>query len=352
MRYIHILILILLTLTPAVANVLENDNSKAVILAYQHIGEPEHQQTNLSTELFDTHIEEITNGDYNVLPLSQIVDALKSKTPLPPRTIAITFDGVFQSAYDNAIKKLIQNDIPFTLFISSESTEIPSQLDWRTLRKIAKSDNASFGIMPANYEHISQLSKNEAARLINKSRTAFKEHMNTEATLFSYPYGEISNTLLEISKEQGFTAAFGLHSGPAHSASDMLALPRFAMTTQYADIDRFRMITNTAPLPTIDIEPQNWQLSQPLDQIGFTVPQSLEDNISDLSCHVSNQSKPRMEILGNRVEIIPHIPITDERTRLNCTLPVQNDGDEKQWRWLGMLFHTPQDTTPQMDELQ
>jgi len=158
------------------------------------------------------HPNQITNGAYTVLPLPQIVEALKSNIPLPPRTIAITFEGGYSSAYNNGIKKLIKKQIPFTVFIASKNTKIPNHINWKIIKKIAKFHGASFGVLPSNYAHITHMPKAEATRLINQSRIALKENAKIEAKFFSYPFGEISNTLIDIAKEQGFDAAFGIHS--------------------------------------------------------------------------------------------------------------------------------------------
>ena len=329
------LLFLAIFVTPNLAYALENDLSKAVILSYHRIDEPEHIESSLSFEQFAAHIKEIQSGEYNVLPLNDIIPALKNNQELPPKTIAITFEGGYRSINAKALPLLIENNIPFTIFIASNATKIPTHLDWRALKGITKYNGASFGILPADHKHITQLDKPEITRLINKSRIDFKENMGFESKLFAYPFGEISSTLQNIIKTQGFEAAFGTHSGPAHSQSNMSALPRFTMTDQYADLDRFRMITNTLPLSVKEIEPQDWQIRESLTQIGFTLSNNL--NSKSLSCHISGQAKPVIETIENRIEIIPKEPIID-RTRLNCTLPA-HQGDQKQWRWLGMLFH-------------
>jgi len=329
------LLFLTVLIAPNIALSLEADQSKAAILSYYRIDEPEYINSSLSFEQFHAHIKEIQNGDYTILPLPEIMAAIKNKQELPPKTIAITFEGGFSSIKNKAIPLLIENSIPFTIFIASNTASIPSHLDWKALKKVSKYEGATFGILPADYKHITHLEKSEITRLINQSRIAFKNNMGLEAKFFSYPFGEISSALENILSAQGFDAAFGAHSGPAHEKSNILSLPRYTMTEQYADIDRFRMITNTLPLPIKDAEPQNWKLSEPLTQIGFTLDEKL--NAKELSCHISGQSKPTIEILGSRAEIVPSNPIT-ERTRLNCTLPAHLD-DQKQWRWLGMLFH-------------
>jgi len=222
---------------------LENDQSKAAILSYYRIDEPEHVDSSISFDQFAAHIHEIKRGDYNAIPLSEIVTAIKNNQVLPSKTIAITFEGGFRSINDKAIPLLMDHNIPFTIFIASNATHIPTHLDWKTLKKISKYKGASFGILPADYKHITHLEKADITRLINKSRIAFKDNMGFESKFFSYPFGEISTMLQGIISTQGFDAAFGAHSGPAHAQSNMLEIPRYTMTGQYADLDRFRMIS-------------------------------------------------------------------------------------------------------------
>ena len=333
MRKFILLILLCITNVPAFAQSLE---SKGVVLAYHRIDEHEHIDSSLDSETFKSHIEELLNEQYNIIALPDLIDAIQNGSKLPPQTIAITFEGAYRSAYISAIPLLMENNLPFTIFSASESTKIPNHLNWKDLKKVSKYKKASFGILPASYSDITALDENEATRQINKSRIAFKENMGFEAEFFSYPFGKTSSAFQSIAAKQGFKAAFGLHSGPVHSKDNMLFLPRFVMTDQYADLERLRTIAKTLPLTVTEKEPQTTLITKPIKQIGFTVADELKEKLHGLSCHISGQSKPKLEILENRVEIIPEEPITGPRTRVNCTLPASEDA----WHWLGMLYHT------------
>src|SRR3990172_10958335 len=72
------------------------DQSTAVIFVYQRVGEDSVPQSNISVERFKEHITELTKGGYSVLPLPQVIDALKNDSPLPPKTVGITFEGGYQ----------------------------------------------------------------------------------------------------------------------------------------------------------------------------------------------------------------------------------------------------------------
>ncbi len=357
----HLLIILCLCINAANAHsqILE-DKTKAVILAYQRIGEDSVPESNLRTGQFEEHIEEILNAGYNVIALDDLLIALESKTPLPDKTIAITFEGGFRSAYDNAMPVLLDNDLPFAVFFSTGLTDRDTTIDWKELRTLSKNKNVTLGILPASYSHITALPLAEQKRAINKARAEFAEHIGEETQFFSYPFGEISNTLIDILKEQNIQAAFGLQSGPAHAGSNLLTLPRFTMTESYGDAERFRMITQALPMPVTDIEPQDMLLRSNTPALGFTLPETLIDQADKLSCFISGQEqKPTLEHIGSRIEIRPHEPLENDRTRINCTLPGPKDEDDTpRWRWFGMLLHQTnfvennQAKTNQQDEPQ
>lgn len=332
--------LIMLPLKSWAGVALPEDKSSAIILAYHRIGEDANPDSNLRIAQFREHITEIINGDYNVLPLSDIITAIKTGQALPPRTLAITLEGGYRSAYENAIPHLLGNNIPFTLFFASGSLDHQNHIGWRELKALSRKNGVSLGILPASYARITHLPLAEQARQINVARSAFRTNIGQEAPYFAYPFGETSTALKNILRSQGFDAAFSLQSGAAHSGSDLLELPRFTMTEGFGDIDRLRLVTNTLPLPANDIEPSNSLITSETPHIGFTVPQALEKSLETLSCFISGQPKPSIEILGKRVEIRAAEPIVNQRTRVNCTMAgTQDENDKTRARWLGMLLH-------------
>ena len=134
----------------------------------------------------------------------------------------------------------------------------------------------------------------------------------------------------------------GLHSGAINTASDFLTLPRFSMTDGYGSLDRFKMITNALPLNAYNITPEDPYLQTTTPNIGFSLPKILVQNIEKLSCFLSEQGKLELEKIGEqRIQIKLKHEINQERSRLNCTMPVEED-DNQRWRWFGMIMVNPQ----------
>jgi peptidoglycan/xylan/chitin deacetylase (PgdA/CDA1 family) len=340
------------------ATAIPEDKYSAVVLVYHRIGEDAYPDSNLRTEQFMDHLQEIASADYTVLPLAEIIDAVKNHRELPPRALAITFENAYRSALDTAIPALLAKNIPFTVFYSSGQLDAKTEenMSWQELKKLAQHQNASLGVLPASYSRLAREPEDEIRRQVNKALLRHREEFGQEPKFFAYPFGEYSLPYKNIIADSGFTAAFGLHSGTVFEGADIFTLPRFTMTERFGDTERFRLVVNALPLPAIDILPQDPQIGTSAPSIGFSLPPSLEKEINNLSCFVSGREQPEVQTLGNRVELrLADIP-GDERVRLNCTIPgpLDTQTDVEQWRWLGMILAgqtvpAPDETNPPPD---
>jgi hypothetical protein len=328
----------------AKAAALPEDPFTATILAYHRIGEDAYPETNLTLNQFTNHLDAITAGDANVMALPDILDHWQAGTPLPENTIAITFEGAYRSAYENAMLPLIEKKIPFTILYAASNTphksnENSEHLDWKTLKSLEKNKNITLGILPAEPTRLSNKDETGIREAIYQSIAKHKDIFKTAPQIFSYPFGEYSALYKSVIVNGGFKAALGLQSGAAHNHSDLFALPRFSMTERFGSLERFHLVTKAMPLPAYDIAPESTtgDASSLTNTIGFSVPEILSPELKNLSCFVSGQEEPHIEILGNRVEIRPKTTISG-KTRINCTLPFYKKR-ETFWRWQGFILN-------------
>lgn len=326
---------------------LPQDRSSAVIFVYYRVGEDQFPGANIRLEQFSVHLRELKDGRYTVLPLPDIVAALKNGTTLPDRAVSLTFDGGYKSILQNAVPLLTENNIPFTVFVSPDYLDRDSKeyIDWSDLKKLAKNKLATVGLHPAAYMHLADAPEEELRRQVNNARARMREMTGTEPTLFAYPFGEYSAAFRNIVESAGFVAAFGQQSGVAYVGEDMFTLPRFPMTESFGDIDRFQMTASALPLPVSDEQPKDPRLDTANPVIGFTIDKALRGNMGRISCFASGQEgKPRLELVGGgRVELRLEAAFEDDKARINCTMPgPPGEADEPpRWRWFGMLMTVP-----------
>jgi peptidoglycan/xylan/chitin deacetylase (PgdA/CDA1 family) len=268
--------------------------------------------------------------------LPQAVDLLRRGSPLPSRAVAITFDGGLRSAYDKAIPRLRAAKFPFTIFIAPSMVGTPGRITWGDLRDASKG-GVSVGVQAASYYHMPLARPGKNAEELDRALAQFRDEMGAAPSLFAYPYGSNDKAVRALIAERGFAAAFGQQGGAAHRGSDLLDLPRFMISEELGNLDRFRLAANALPLPITDLLPADTVLAANPPNIGFTVIGAAA-GLGRLSCSGTGQGRLTVQQLGSsRVEVRVAEPFDPGRARINCTLPTPDN----RYRWLGLQFLVP-----------
>ena len=311
------------------------DNGASVVM-YHRFGDGRYPSTNVKLDQFEQHIAELKKRKYNVLPLPDIVAALRQERPLPPYTVAITIDDAYRSVWAEAVPRLREAGLPFTLFVATEPVGGREYMTWDQLRELARMDLATIGSQTATHPHLPLLSEDRVREELESSQARFKAELGRAPDLIAYPYGEYSTPVQRIAREVGFVAGFGQQSGAIARTSDRFGLPRFALNEAYGGMDRFRTAVNALPLPVHDVVPED-TLTAPDENppmYGFTVDDSVS-SIAGLSCYAGDRGEvPVQRLGGQRVEVRFDKPFPEGRMRINCT----QIGPDNRWRWFGNQF--------------
>lgn len=316
---------------------LAQEEDSAVIIMYHRFGEGKFPTTNITLDQFDTHISELVKDEYNVVPLRTISEALKNKQKLPPRTVAITIDDGYLSIYKEAWPRLKKANLPFTLFISTESVDDnnESSMSWDQIRELEKDPLVEIGHHGHSHAHMLDLTIEDALADIQLADEIYQKELGYIPDLFAFPYGEFSEELIEALKTKNYQAGFAQYSSAINSDNNIMSLPRFAFNENYADLNRFKLIINSRALPVKDVLPRSPSLVNNPPAVGFTINEEIAD-IGNLSCFPSHMNDPaNIQMLGDtRVEIRFDAPFPLGRQRINCTMP----GPDGRWYWFGMPF--------------
>jgi peptidoglycan/xylan/chitin deacetylase (PgdA/CDA1 family) len=311
------------------------DNGASVVM-YHRFGDGRYPSTNIKLEQFEQHVEELKKDKYNVLPLPDIVAALRQERPLPPYTVAITIDDAYRSVWREAVPRLRKAGLPFTLFVATEPVGGQEYMTWDQLRELSRMDLATIGSQTATHPHLPLLSAERIREELESSQARFKAELGEAPDLIAYPYGEYSSEVQRIAREVGFVAGFGQQSGAIARTSERYGLPRFALNEAYGGMERFTTAVTALPLPVHDVVPDD-NLLGPEDNppmYGFTVDDSVE-SIAGLACYAGGRGQVDVQRLGGqRVEVRFDKPFPQGRVRINCT----QMGPEGRWRWFGNQF--------------
>ncbi len=311
-------------------------SDSAVFLMYHRFGEGDYPSTSVTLKQFDAHIALLTSGPYTVLPASEIVAAMQAGTPLPDRTVAISIDDAFLSVYEQAWPRLRKAGLPFTVFVATQPVDRgPSRyMNWDQIREM-KAAGVTIGAHTESHLHMTRADKAETQGELERSKVRFLAELGESPELFAYPYGEASSVVREQVIKQGYTAAFGQHSGVGYRSGDRYFLPRFPFNEKFGDMAHFRQRVDAMALPAIEITPADPLIAANPPAFGFTVNASIA-GLDRLACYHPQFDAIRVERLGtSRFEIRFPGPFRPGRSRLNCTVP----GPDNRYRWFGWQFY-------------
>lgn len=343
MRVLFISLLCLTCLLPATARANTQENTSVRILAYFTVGRDEAPATNVTIEQFEAHMQLIKESNANVIPFQDVSKAHKQKGSLPPHAVVITFDGGDKSIIETAAPILERYQFPFTVFLAPKrvSNNDPRHLNWDDIKTMRKSALVTFGLHPDNYENLNTSEVNVIRENLNNATARFRDEIKDKSALLSLPHGMVSKTYFDIIDTYSFEYIFGQNSAVYDTKSDWRVIPRFVMTEDYADANRFDMILHALPITASQITPAYSVIESMQPAIGFTASEDIKDDLEKLTCFAGTQDKPDIQILGQRVELRLKQPVNDNRFRVNCTLPVKDESHDKsiRWRWIGFLIN-------------
>ncbi len=322
---------------PAAAAEPAVDNG-AVVVMYHRFGDGRYPSTNIRMEQFKKHVAELKKDKYTVLPLPEIVAALRNDEPLPDRAVAITVDDAYTTVFENAWPVLREAGFPFTLFVATQPVDqgSASYMSWDQIRTLAQSELVTIGSQTHGHPHMPAQSTAANRTDLETSQARFRAELGEAPDLFAYPYGEYGNSVKKVVREAGFTAAFGQHSGAIGRLVGHFELPRYAMNEAYGSMDRFKLAVNSLPLPVTSVTPDDNKLtpSENPPLYGFSVHDAV-GSIAGLNCFASGRGEVTLKtVMSSRVEVRLDKPFPEGRARINCTLR----GPDGRWRWFGNQF--------------
>ncbi|MEM7363906.1 MAG: polysaccharide deacetylase family protein [Pseudomonadota bacterium] len=314
-----------------------------VILQYHHIDDDTPASTSTSPAVFSEHLDYLADNDYAVIDLPAAVARLRSGQDLAPRTVAITFDDAFDSIYHTALPLLVEHDMPFTVFVSTDYLNRPHYMTTAQMREM-QSQGASFANHTRSHIHLQRYLDGEIeaeweTRIreeIEGAEQILIDQLAENHKLLAYPYGEYNLRVLEIIDDLGYTA-FGQQSGPASRHSDFALLPRFPMGGPYSSMRQFPTKVASLPMPLVETA----RLEPLTDQARPVLNLSLSGDrfrLHQLACFAPGGTA-EVTRDGSQFTIRGPEALSAGRSRYNCTMPVRvAPGSPQTYHWFSQLW--------------
>ena len=308
----------------------------AVALIYHHVSTESPPLTSISPAAFEQHLNYLAEHNFNIWPLSRILDALDKGKDLPANTIAITFDDAYRSTYTEAFPRLRKRNWPFTIFVSSAAIDggYGDSLNWEQLREMVEAGN-EIGNHSHTHAHLVRRLESESstqwqARVradIKRAGDRINSEIGSDSSLFAYPYGEYSKSLKAIVRTLGYRG-IAQQSGAIGAHSDFLAIPRFPMGTGYADLERFAIAVNSRPLPVTAVSTtgNDETAYRPIKRLQLTLADG-DYRAHQLGCYRASGTPLETTIITEQ-PLTVSVAVSGEQTagrhKINCAAPANN----------------------------
>ncbi|WP_286270910.1 polysaccharide deacetylase family protein [Thalassotalea hakodatensis] len=303
----------------------------SVILQYHHVSDDTPKSTSISPQQFAKHMQYLADNDFTVLPLNEVVDAIKQQQPLPNKSVVITFDDAYLNILENAKPILDQHQFPFTIFINPGIVDKGSAhyLSWSQLKAMADD-----GVMIANhgFEHESwtRVPKDtnfntwlaQKIALLKKAEAKIKTETGQSWQYFAYPYGEFSPRIQQLLEQNQFIA-FSQQSGAVGQDTDLTSIPRFPASQPYDKLSSLKDKLHSLPLSVTlsDQDAQTIYTKGALKNVTMTI-NSDDIRTEQLNCYVTSVGKQPVKWLEDKqLSITFTETLPSGRVRSNCTAP-------------------------------
>lgn len=211
------------------------DEKYAVILTYHSIGD-DRPPLSISVSQFSEQMEWLSRNA-QVIPLGDLVNALRRKHSLATNTVVLTFDDGYQDFYTQAAPVLRHFGFSATVFLPTEycgrTNSWPGQprwvseeplLSWTQVEELAR-EGFQFGSHSVTHPDMSRLSDTQAEREIVESKREIAAHTGSPVEFFCYPYGRWGKETREIVSRH-FCGACSTAAATVRSSADPFVLPR------------------------------------------------------------------------------------------------------------------------------
>lgn len=156
-------------------------------------------------ETFEKQINGLKGLGYHFISYQDLIDYKEGKKAIYKNSCLLTFDDGGEDIYTNAYPILQKENIPFTMFIITNSVGKDGCADWKQLKKMQDSGLALIASHSTNHAEFDKLTVEETLQNVNDSYKAIEENLGEQKVkIFTYPYGLYSEDQLEPLKDAGY----------------------------------------------------------------------------------------------------------------------------------------------------
>jgi peptidoglycan/xylan/chitin deacetylase (PgdA/CDA1 family) len=186
---------------------------------------------------FRRQLQFLASQCFHNIRLSEVVQLLHDRLPLPPKRVCLTFDDGYQNVYSEAFPLLQEYGFTATVFLVARycgrDNDWPGNLEYLDRTQLLSWDHVKemsnfgidFGAHTLTHPDLTCIAPRLAEQEIVQSKQEIEDKTGQPLTLFAYPYGRYNSHIREVVRGQ-FLGACTTRLGNVRSCADPYRLRR------------------------------------------------------------------------------------------------------------------------------
>lgn len=176
---------------------------------------------------------------YQVISLAKFLEARRTNAPLPHKSVVLTFDDGYRNFLTGALPRLIERQMPVSVFLITDRIRAESQSDlngwsevddetflsWDEVRALNK-HGVEFGSHTCSHRKLSQLAPTDVEKELRVSHQEIGKRLSQATMPLAFPYGIHSNPVIAMARELPYTCALTTDAGTNGPSTDLFLLRR------------------------------------------------------------------------------------------------------------------------------
>ena len=213
-------------------------NNGVTVLAYHKVSNAPSIYS-IDPDLFERQMSYLAGNGYSSISLPYLAEALAGKTPLPDKSIIITFDDGYEDNYLTALPIMEKYGMRAAVFIAVDKVSQPGYMSWDQINAM-QAKGVDIGSHSMSHPALTDISPSEQTKEILASKKALEKHLNRPVNFIAYPYGKFNPEMFNLLRQVGYRGAFSGISGLNFPGDNPYTLKRISILSPKFDIWSFQ----------------------------------------------------------------------------------------------------------------